>query len=260
MFSFRCHGLDIAHKSGFSECADEDYSRHIHYYHELLYFVRGSVIYNIGAVKKKLESGDLLVICEGQSHFPEVVDDGENYERYVVKFSDNAIPEYLKAKLRMVRPYYGKLAGGMRIFKKFDIYAETYSQEDMYTLCMCDIVKMLVDICRSAATENAGRPGLAERIMEYIDNNLNRSITSESIARQFNFSVSYVSDEFKKSVGIPIMQYVRYKKIITAHRLISAGMKKLDVAEALGFENYTTFYRAYHRLMGVAPSMVDSNK
>ena len=169
MFSFRYRDLDIAHKSGFNEAEEgDDYSKHIHYYHELLYFVRGNVIYNIGAVRERPESGDLLVISEGQSHFPEVVTEGENYERYVVKFPDSAIPEYLRAKLRNVRPFFGKLKEGMRIFKKFDIYFSHYGAEDMYTLCLCDIVKLLVDVCRDAAPEKAKRSGLAERMKEYI--------------------------------------------------------------------------------------------
>jgi hypothetical protein len=45
------------------------------------------------------------------------------------------------------------------------------------------------------------------------------------------------------------MQYVRSKKIIIAHQLILGGMKKSEVAEKLSFENYSTFYRCYKKMI-----------
>ena len=53
---------------------------------------------------------------------------------------------------------------------------------------------------------------------------------------------------------IPVMQYVRYKKIIAAHQMILAGAKKSVVAELLDFNDYSTFYRSYVKIIGHAPT------
>lgn len=257
MFRFVYRDLDISHKQGKASEPAADYMNHLHCFNELIFFLRGDVTYHIGAESKKLESGDLLVIQEGKYHFAEVKSDS-GYERYVVKFSDAFLPGYIKEKLKNLKSFYGVFRSGLNIFKRFDLYVDKFCDKDMYTLCACDIVKLLVGICLYPSETDSGNDGLISKLVNYIDENIDKPLCAKSLAKEFNFSVSYISDEFKKHVKIPIMQYVRHKKVIEAHRLLASGMKKYAVAEALGFENYTTFYRAYMRIMGVAPSEIDS--
>ena len=92
------------------------------------------------------------------------------------------------------------------------------------------------------------------REVKHIDENIREPITLDSLAENFNFSKSYISNEFRKAMKIPIMQYVRAKKIIAAHRLILNGEKKRVVAEMFSFDDYSTFYRSYVKVMGFSPT------
>ena len=42
---------------------------------------------------------------------------------------------------------------------------------------------------------------------------------------------------------------IKTKKIIAAHQYILQGMNKTKVAEMFGFDEYSTFYRAYLKIM-----------
>ena len=52
----------------------------------------------------------------------------------------------------------------------------------------------------------------------------------------------------------PIMQYIRSKKVMLAYQKIQSGEKPHAVAEELGFNDYSTFYRAYKSLLGFSPN------
>ena len=48
---------------------------------------------------------------------------------------------------------------------------------------------------------------------------------------------------------MPVMQYIRKKKAIAAHGMIMSGTPKTIAAEKTGFENYSTFYRCYIKML-----------
>ena len=53
---------------------------------------------------------------------------------------------------------------------------------------------------------------------------------------------------------VPIGQYIRNKKIMIAYSLIQKGLKPTQVAENIGFLDYSTFYRTYVKVVGASPS------
>lgn len=50
------------------------------------------------------------------------------------------------------------------------------------------------------------------------------------------------------------MDYLIYKRVIMARQLILNGHTASDAAAQSGFGDYSTFYRAYKKLMHHAPS------
>ena len=88
------------------------------------------------------------------------------------------------------------------------------------------------------------------KIKEYIDG---RKIFTD-ICNDLNFSRAHISNEFSRVMKIPVMTYIRYKKIIAAHQKILEGNVKInEVAYEYGFEEYSTFYRNYIKIIGKPP-------
>lgn len=96
-----------------------------------------------------------------------------------------------------------------------------------------------------------------ELLIEYIDANLNKKITIDSLTEKFHYSKSFINNEFKLHMKIPIMQYIRSKKLIAAHQMIISGKKKNEAAEMFGFDTYSTFFRAYKKLLEASNESFD---
>lgn len=77
------------------------------------------------------------------------------------------------------------------------------------------------------------------------------------IARQFDYSLNYLSALFKEACGIGIKQYLLQYRIIVARQILdeNPGLKIEAIARQVGFNNYRSFTRAFIALTGVSPAV-----
>lgn len=252
MFHFCYKNIDFSHKLGTASEPAKDYNKHLHTFNEILFFQRGEVKYTVESQSENLTEGDLIFIRPGKYHFAEVRNE-QQYQRYVLKFPDSVLPAYLVARLRERDAFFGNAAKYSLIFNQLDTYFDNFSVEETYSLFVCELTKLLIMLCREDCVSSAHSDDFVAKITDYIDTHIRQSISLESLSREFNFSKSYISNEFKRAMKIPVMQYVRHKKIIAAHQMILAGEKKSAVCEMFDFNDYSTFYRSYVKFIGHAP-------
>lgn len=250
IFAFK--NINYSHKLGRASEPQEDYQKHLHRCVEILYFIRGDVTYTVEASTRKLQSGDLIFIAPNKYHFA-TVNDNVEYERYVLQFPEELVPDYLAEKSATSQPFYTDCKKFMDIFKEFDSYRTMFNDDELYTLYISATLRLLVSIFHDYTPVYNQKTGLVSDLINYIDENLHARITLDTLNEQFNFSKSYISNEFRTQMKIPIMQYIRTKKILAAHKMLVSGVKKNKVAEAFGFEDYSTFYRSYVKVMGFSP-------
>ncbi len=253
MFNFIYKNVDYAHKIDKPSSPTENYEKHLHPYHEILYLVKGEVDYTVESETYKMREGSLIFIQSGKYHFASV-NEKYAYERFVIKFPDSVIPQFVKNRLISNGVFF---PGGKRyavFFNQFESYFKHYTDEEIHVMLLADTVKLLIMLSRESDPMKNAPNGFISEIVNYIEDNIHSQITLESLKQTFNFSKSYISNEFHKYMKIPIMQYIKTKKIILAHQMILNGEKKSAVCEKLGFEDYSTFYRSYVKVMGFAPS------
>ena len=256
MFSFVYKDIDIAHKLDRASSPKDEYGKHMHIFFELVYFVSGSVNYHVEANEKILKSDDIVLIGPGVYHFAEV-NRNDLYERYVLKFPAEFLPPHIHIQslaenpFFIVDPYLG------RLIRALDAYVDDFSEDDAYVLIKSHIQMLLVFLShlRKDGINQTGDK-ITRDLIEYIDRHIKEPLTLESIASDLHFSSSYLVSRFKKEMKTSIMKYVRSKKIVLAHSLIASGGKPHEVAEALSFEDYSTFYRCYTKLLGQSPTGV----
>lgn len=253
MFDFHYNEIDFSHKIGIASNPTDDFGKHLHAFHELLFFIKGDVSYNVESESRRLIEGDLVLIRQGRYHFAEINED-ETYERYVLKFPDSILPPYVSEKLSKQRAFFTNVKKYSIFFNQLDSYYENFSEEETYILFVAELVKLLIMLFKEPSVAPTNSDDVIARLVRYIDDNLQSSISLDSLSKEFNYSKSYISNEFKNSMKIPVMQYVRYKKIIAAHQMILAGEKKSVVAELFDFNDYSTFYRSYVKIIGHAPT------
>jgi len=248
MFNFVYKNIDFAHKIDNPSSPTESYYKHIHYFYEVLYLVRGKVKYTVESETRELQEGDLVFIAPGKYHFA-TVDLSVPYERYVLKFPDEVIPDYLREKLADVTAFNTNCKKYEVVFNILDSYYKQYSENETYTLFLCEIMKLLITLFHIPIQPVRTHNNFIECLIEYIDDNIRKPITMQTLSDEFHYSKSFINVEFKRQMKIPIMQYVRSKKIIAAHQMILGGAKKHEAAEMFGFETYSTFFRAYKKLI-----------
>lgn len=258
MFSFNYSKIDFSHKLGVASFPEDDFSKHIHYFYEIIFFVNGKVNYSVESESRDLVNGNLVLIKPGQVHFANVNED-ETYERYVLKFPESLLPDYLKSKLATIGPFFSNTKVYSYIFEKLDDYVKRFNEEDAYTLLVCELLSLCVFISNEMSVESQKNTStMVQKILDYIDTNIRSDLTLKEITGLFNYSTQYVAKEFKNVMRVSLVDYVKSKRVFFAHQLILNGMKANIAAIEAGFSDYSTFYRTYIRIIGCKPS--DHNK
>ncbi len=93
-----------------------------------------------------------------------------------------------------------------------------------------------------------------EKALKYIEENLTKKITLESIAAVANMTPTYFSSIFKKLNGISLWEYITAKRIDKAIVLLrTTDRNKLDIAMECGFNSSSNFYKAFWSVTGKKP-------
>ena len=253
MFRFVNSELDISHKLDYASSPMDEYGKHMHIFYELILFLRGDVDYHVESELRHLKSGDIVLINPGKLHFA-AANHNIGYERYVLKFPASMLPDYLKAMLKDNKPFYSSNAFIESIIKNFDTLHDTYNEDDFATL----IKSKIIEICVSLKNAKQGVMGyknddIISVLVDYIQAHIKDDLTLAKLSENLHYSESYLSNLFKKEMHCSLMKYIKTKKIILAQIMIREGKKAVDVCEELKFNDYSTFYRTYVKVLGVSP-------
>ena len=94
---------------------------------------------------------------------------------------------------------------------------------------------------------------LLEQITAYVEDNLAEKITLKKIADQFHVSVSTVTQLFQKKTKTTFHHFVTCRRMEKARDLILQGLPLETVGRAIGYQDHSTFYRAFRQTFGFSP-------
>ncbi|MFZ5351626.1 MAG: helix-turn-helix domain-containing protein [Bacillota bacterium] len=99
-----------------------------------------------------------------------------------------------------------------------------------------------------------------QKMQDYIEQNLEKVITLENLAREAGYSASYASRIFKELTGISPLDYIRARKLSrAAQRLRDMSGKILDTAFDTLYDSHEGFTRAFTRQFGITPEYYRKN-
>lgn len=99
-----------------------------------------------------------------------------------------------------------------------------------------------------------------EDILDYIERNLKRDLTLVELSERYHYSPRQLYYYLHGITGMPIMTYIRKRKLVNTAREISLGRRMYDVAMDYGFETQAGFYKAFLQCIGCAPSQFRSHQ
>ena len=96
---------------------------------------------------------------------------------------------------------------------------------------------------------------LIQNALVYIDNHMNENISLADIATELSVSPSHFSKCFKRETGTGFSNYLTMVKMRQAKRLLRNPQNRIyEVANMLGYHDYTYFFQVFKKQYGYSPS------
>ena len=241
---------------------------HSHTFYELLYCCNNcGAEYLVGAERYRLQKGDIVFVPPGISHRPLLPDHmQEPYERYVLWISQEFIDQFA----RMYATGAEKLAGGTLLrtgnnkwellggYFRRGVWEAENQAPGWQAAIIGNTITLLTLMSRSikertASVLKAEKPDLLNEVMTYIELHLNEKITLEETAKHFYVSISTITQLFRQKMGTSFYRCVTQRRLIAAKVRIGNGEALEDVSRAVGFADYSSFYRAFKKEYGITP-------
>lgn len=90
--------------------------------------------------------------------------------------------------------------------------------------------------------------------IEYIHAHYQEDISLEEVAGKLNVNKSYLSRVFSHDCGKSFTEYVSWYRIEQAKRLLDEGVRIREIAEKVGIDNPSYFFRVFKNCTGVTPN------
>lgn len=255
--SFKTSKVIYAHTR--SDEADMEYKMHCHNSYEIYYIITGHVEYHVEGRVYIPKPGSLIVIAPGTFHGVRVLD-GQDYHRIRLHF----VPELLgeREQEMLLAPF----AGGWCFYEEqfqmewyFHALEEcgTYGkdlQDIAISARVLSILTKIFAIYQEASETSVKGEYQAREIIDYINEHLAEPLTLEGIAETFYMSKNHLTAVFKKAAGTTVARYILYKRMTIVRRQLAAGIPAAEAAAKAGFGDYSSFFRAYKKMFGCAPT------
>lgn len=254
-------------------------SLHYHDFYKMIVFYSGNVTYMIEGKSYVLEPGDVIFVNRNDIHKP-TVDFSVPYERsifyisaeYLQKWKTESYNPFLcfeqaaekKAYVMRCGDFFATEAG--KILERMKMQEENYGWEEerlwLFQLFLLSINR----ICAEGGQEKTWRPESVynkkiEELLTYLREHLFEDISIDELAGTFYISKYHMMRQFKNETGYTIHRYVTEKRIAFAKEKLLAGVPAAKVSEECGFQDYSTFLRAFQSCVHMTPTaFVESRK
>ena len=220
---------------------------HFHSHLELFLVEEGEVDVWIGQKYKRLQSGELAVTLSYDPHHYEPIKE--------------VTVTYLIVPLNLCTSFEGKticdpFIKDTALFDAIKKCCNIIAQKRNALLtngCVQVIFGLLLDKLQPTQRKLSVQASSATRSLLYLHEHFKERISLSSSASALGFTPSYLSRQFKESVGIGFNQYLTMLRLREAVLLLSKGNSVGFCAYESGFHSPRTFHRAFYNEFGCTP-------
>ncbi|MBQ4071614.1 MAG: helix-turn-helix domain-containing protein [Clostridia bacterium] len=236
---------------------------HCHDKYEIIYVAEGEGKFIVEGIEYPIKPRTLMVFAPLSYHCV-CIDSGSAFERYVIHFDKDVVLSEAKAAFeslndlaRVAGAFYAPEAVSnqvIAIFERLEGYG-SLPEHERTVFTRFAVSELIMHLSLSYSELYLRDDGeLGARVIKYLNQNMDRDIPLDTLAKRFFVSKYYLCRAFKKHNGISVHGYINRKRIMYAKQLIEAGETASMAAYRVGFGDYSAFYRAYVKIVGKSPT------
>ena len=251
------------------------YPLHRHTFLEINYMLRGSADQTVDGNLVHLDQGDLILLDVGTSHSISAL--GENDLLINILFRNTNISldllKELKGQGSVLFNFLLKEEDERKATRDFvvfrtdnnfrlretldDIIDEYFTNQQFSDLMLKSYLNILlaqlirnysVQIPEDGATKQLVVNMLSDITNEYA------TVSLKELSERYCYNRNYLSNIFKKEVGITFSEVLNRQRITEAHRLlVTTGLPISDIMGEVGITNKSFFYKKYEEMYKITP-------
>lgn len=238
-------------------------------YYGISYTVSGNRKFIMPHMIGFLHAGSVGVTPKNVYHKTSFVDDAP-YERFVLKFTDDAIAPLLDIigqdifeELYSYPAYH--FASHVQV-KIYDLFCAMLAEYEHYTkesdlLLRGMLHNLIMTVIREhlpAAPEDIKLSSTDKSIlsaMNYMETNMLSNPSLEETAKYVSISPSHFSRLFKKAIGLSYSEYFNYIRVENGRKLLlTTDLSVNEIATLSGFDNGNYFCNVMKKVLGCTPT------
>lgn len=248
---------------------------HVHEYYQAFYVIGGTMLHHTASGVAELSAGDVFILPPNLPHHIEA--EPGKVDFYALSFmpaffrgiqeSNRMVYDFLQyltsaepesIPLRLTLPN-GDIRFAESLFKRIleEFSGDKTGKEAVVKSCVTVLLSLFARIYFEQRAETLRPGGNREAVlycMEYIREHCTEQVTLPEIARRCAMSRSCFCKLFGDVAGVPFKQYLNDCRIARAAELLRAGEKVTAVSILCGYEDFSTFYRNFVRVMEISPA------
>ena len=245
---------------------------HYHDFDKVVLQLGGRVTYHVEGRSYLLKPYDLLLVRRNMIHRPEI-DPSEPYERIILWLGGDYLAAHRTAgcwletcfelaerrNFHLLRP---RGEDRLRYRELFGRLEEALADRAFGGALLAEsfLMQLLIALNRDVLPEPAAEDDVAyrfdpkmEEVTRFVGAHLAEDLSITRLAGEFYLSRYYLMHRFKEVYGVTIHQYIRQKRLLRAAEEIRRGTPVLKAAVEAGFNDYSSFLRAFQAAYGVCP-------
>ncbi len=244
---------------------------HHHSLYEMLYISKGKVQYGIEDEKYDLNAGDFVLIAPNVLHkLIKIVE--EPCERIILTFTKKYIDTFKTEntdlsvifqkiassnnhKLTVLPAFKAEISDTLNKMQGLFLSKE-YGDDLLFKAYFAQLlIRMNKEVSFIENEDELDeKNNIIHKARIFAINNLDKKISVSDIASEVGLSVSRLSHLFKEKTGISLLKFLNKKRLTRAKDLLKNGYSITNTANKCGYQDYTSFIRAFTKEYGISPT------
>ncbi|WP_164689892.1 AraC family transcriptional regulator [Luxibacter massiliensis] len=244
------------------------YQLHYHDFYEIVLYLGNAGIFKINGKEYIIRRGDIALINMFDPHTL-VYNKNTYYERFSMSIDPSLLLSFNTPYSNLL-DIFTKENSHYPIFhvdgKCFDKYLTLLHQfdqqkpahgQDIYEKALLhQLASYLYSDCYDGIhfdNTDSRHVAMIAELVDFINTHLDENLSLDRLAQEVNYSEYYICRIFKKVTKYTLTNYIVEKRIEKATHYLKGTLSIHKVAENVGFNNYSYFYKTFFKYMGFSP-------